>query len=78
MPNSRVHLIADYLRRNPCPDRHVVGFDDIAKNIEALEEGLVEHLVSSIIGENVPLQRDNYMHMDILHKLNAKHYDFIG
>ena len=92
MPNSRVHLIADYLRRNPCADRHVVGFDDIAKNIEALVEGLVEYLVtrkiakqsyhtisllvSSIIGENAPQQRDNYMHMDILHKLNSKHYEF--
>lgn len=35
-------------------------------------------LVSSIIGENTPHLRDNYMHMDILHKLNSKHYDFIG
>ena len=94
MPNSRVHLIADYLRRNPRADRHVVGFDDIAKNIEALDEGLVEYLVTrkismqsyhtisllvaSIIGENAPHNRDNYMHMDILHKLNSKHYDFKG
>ena len=94
MPNSRVHLIADYLRRNPCADRHVVGFDDIAKNIEALNEGLVEYLVtrkiakqsyhtisllvSSLIGENTLQKRDNYMHMDILHKLNSKHYDFQG
>ena len=94
MPNSRVHLIADYLRRNPCSDRHVVGFDDIAKNIDALEEGLVEYLVtrkismqsfhtisllvSSIIGDKTLLRRDNYLHMDILHKLNSKHYDFKG
>ena len=94
MPNSRVHLIADYLRRNPRADRHVVGFDDIAKNIEALDEGLVEYLVTrkismqsyhtisllvgAIIGENAPQVRDNYMHMDILHKLNSKHYEFKG
>ena len=94
MPNSRVHLIADYLRRNPCADRHVVGFDDIAKNIEALNEGLVEYLVTrqipkqsfhtisylaeAVISENGQKQRDYYMHMDILHKLNSKHYEFKG
>lgn len=92
MANSRIHLIADYLRRNPQSDRHVVGFDDIEKNIEALNEGLVEHLVTrqipmqsyhtishlvaAVISEKTPQERDNFMHMDILHKLNSKHYTF--
>ena len=44
--------------------RHVVGFDDLDKNIEALNEGLVEYLVT----------RHILMHMDILHRLNSKHY----
>ena len=90
MANSRVHLIADYLRRNPCTERHVVGFDDLEKNIAALNEGLVEFLVT----RNIPMQsfytisqlasvivsgkkapeRDNLVHMDILHRLNSGHY----
>ena len=94
MANSRIHLIADYLRRNPQEDRHVVGFDDLEKNIEALNEGLVEylvtrhipmqsyytisHLASAIIGSKTPEKRDNLMHMDILHRLNSKHYAFKG
>ena len=94
MANSRIHLISDYLRRNPSPDRHVVGFDDLEKNIEALNEGLVEYLVtrnipmqsfytisslaSAIISGKRPEERDNYMHMDILHRLNSKHYLFRG
>ena len=94
MANSRIHLIADYLRRNPDPERHVVGFDDLEKNIEALNEGLVEylvtrhipmqsyytisHLVNTVISGRAPKKKDNLMHMDILHRLNSKHYAFKG
>lgn len=94
MANSRVHLLSDYLRRNPSEERHVVGFDDLEKNIEALNEGLVEylvtrhipmqsyytisHLASAIISGKAPQKRDNFMHMDILHRLNSKHYVFNG
>ena len=90
MPNSRIHLMSEYLRRNPVKDRHVVGFDDLDKNIEALNEGLVEYLVtrhipmqsyytisslvSAVISGKTPEKRDNLMHMDILHRLNSKHY----
>lgn len=91
MANSRIHLISEYLRRNPVPDRHVVGFDDLDKNIEALTEGLVEFLVTRqismqsyytvsrfaeyVISGKLPAERDNYMHMDILNRLNAHHYE---
>lgn len=94
MPNSRIHLMSEYLRRNPMADRHVVGFDDLDKNIEALNEGLVEYLVtrhipmqsyytisnlaSAVISGKAPTERDNLMHMDILHRLNSKHYSFKG
>ena len=90
MPNSRIHLMSEYLRRNTVKDRHVVGFDDLDKNIEALNEGLVEYLVtrhipmqsyytisslvSAVISGKTPEKRDNLMHMDILHRLNSKHY----
>jgi hypothetical protein len=73
-------------------DRHVVGFDDLDKNMEVLNEGLVEYLVTrhipmqshytisrlatAVISGNVPEKRDNLMHMDILHRLNSKHYTF--
>ncbi len=89
MANSRIHLISDYLRRNPVPDRHVVGFDDLDKNIDALNEGLVEYLVTRnipqqsyltisnlatyVITGQTPKNRDNFMHMNILHKLNYQH-----
>ena len=68
----------------------MVGFDDLDKNMEALNEGLVEYLVtrhipmqsyytisnlaSAVISGKVPEKRDNLMHMDILHRLNSKHY----
>lgn len=94
MANSRIHLIADYLRQNPSQDRHVVGFDDLVKNIEVLNEGLVEFLVtrnipmqsyytisglaSAIISGKAPREKDNLMHMDILHRLNSGHYSFRG
>lgn len=94
MPNSRIHLMSEYLRCNPVEGRHVVGFDDLDKNIEALNEGLVEYLVtrhipmqsyytisslaSAVISGKAPEKKDNLMHMDILHRLNSKHYSFKG
>ena len=90
MANSRIHLISTYLRLHPDPGRHVVGFDDLAKNIEALREGLVEYLVTrnipmqshytitrsaeAVISGKRPAKRDNFMHMDILHRLNCRDY----
>lgn len=91
MANSRIHLLAPYLREFPDPERHVVGFDDLQKNLESLREGLVEYLVTrnipmqsyytisrlaeSIVG-NGQVKKDNYMHMDILHRLNCNDYEF--
>ena len=92
MANSRIHLISHFLRKYPDPERHVVGFDDLSGNIDALREGLVEYLVTrnipmqsyytitrlaeSIVGDSGSVKRDNYMHMDILHRLNYKDYEF--
>ena len=45
MFNSRVHLLSDYLSRNPDPDRVVVGFDNLEKNISALSSGLINILI---------------------------------
>jgi len=92
MANSRIHLLAPYLRKHPDAERHVVGFDDLEKNIEVLREGLVEYLVTrnipmqsyftitrlaeAIVGNSALVKRDNFMHMDILHRLNCKDYEF--
>lgn len=92
MLNSRIFLIANYLRTHPDPERHVVGFDDLEMNLEALREGLVEYLVTrnipmqsyftlvrfaeAIVGSGADVNKDNYMHMDILHRLNCRDYEF--
>lgn len=88
--NSRVHLIADWLRSNPDPERIVVGYDDLDRNLKALEEGLVEFLVTRkvpdqsknmliefaqcIILGTAPVKKNNYVHMDILHRHNMDDY----
>ena len=46
MTNSRIFLIDDYLRRNPDPERIVVGFDDLDRNLASLSNGHIEYLVT--------------------------------
>lgn len=91
MNNSRIHLMVPFLRRHPDPERVVVGYDDLERNLDAVREGLVEFLVTRrapmqafrtltafaefVIYGTPPARRDNYMHMDILGRLNLKDYD---
>lgn len=90
MFSSRVHLIAPSLAANPCPGRRVIGFDDLEGNIEAVKQGLVSILISQhtadqsrlavstltdfILMHKIPSNRDCYMHMDILTRLNIENY----
>ncbi len=90
MTNSRVFLIDDYLARNPDPNRIVVGFDDLDRNLASLREGHIEYLVTRhipmqsyhaltafaecIIKGTAPARRNNYVHMDILHRRNLDDY----
>ena len=90
MTSSRVFLIDDYLRRNPDPNRIVVGFDDLDRNLASLREGHVEYLVTRhipmqsylaltsftdyIIKGITPPRHNNYVHMDILHRRNLDDY----
>jgi len=90
MLNSRVHLIADFIRTHPSKGRIVVGFDDIEDNINALRDGYVDLLVTRHIQQqsfNVvtnladyivqgvkPEKKDNYMHIDVLTKYNLDDY----
>lgn len=90
MTNSRVFLIDEYLRENPDPDRVVVGFDDTERNLTSLRGGHIDFLVTRHIASQShlsltglaeyvirgikPQKRDNFLHMDILHRLNLDDY----
>ena len=90
MTNSRVWLIDEYLKNNPDDERIVVGFDDLERNLESLRKGRIEYLVTRHIPQQSfkvlnnfaecvikgisPLRRNNYVHMDILHKRNLDDY----
>ena len=90
MFNSRVHLLAPYLREHPEHGRKVVGFDNLSANLSALLDGTVSTLIAQHPDEQVnlavtaisdkillgkyPERKDNFMHMDILTRYNAAYY----
>jgi LacI family transcriptional regulator len=90
MTNSRVFLIDEFLEQHPDPDRIVVGFDDLKRNLTSLRKGNIEYLVTRhipqqsfkllnnfaecVIKGTSPSRRNNYVHMDILHRSNLDDY----
>ncbi len=90
MFNSRIHLIADWLKAHPVKGRRVIGFDNMEKNLEAVRSDIVSILIAEhvedqtfkavhalsdyILMHKSIPMRDNYMHMDILTKYNLEHY----
>ena len=90
MTNSRVFLIDEFLEQHPDPDRIVVGFDDLKRNLASLRKGNIEYLVTRhipqqsfkllnnfaecVIKGTSPSRRNNYVHMDILHRSNLDDY----
>ncbi len=90
MFNSRIHLIASYLKSHPVEGRRVIGFDDLESNRQALRDGCVTILISQhtqsqslhavhaltdyLIMHKAPVERDNFMHMDILTSFNEEYY----
>lgn len=90
MTNSRVFLIDEFLEKHPDPERIVVGFDDLKRNLASLRKGNVEYLVTRHIPQQsfkalnafaecvikgiTPSRRNNYVHMDILHRSNLDDY----
>ena len=91
MFNSRIYLTAAHLERLGVADKiRVVGFDNLASNIAALQRGTVnlliaqhiddqasmaiQALVDHVVFKKVPARRDNYMHMDILTRYNVEYY----
>ena len=88
--NSRIYLVADYLREHNIGACRVVGFDVLDKNLSALRDGFVQVLIaqhSDLQAESAitamadwlligrPVARkDNYTQMDILNRLNCDYY----
>lgn len=86
MYNSRIYLIAPFLKRHA--DRHfrVVGFDALAANVALLEDGTVKSLIAQhpdvqlaeaiaaltdlLVFGKTPSVRDNFSHMEILTRYN--------
>lgn len=87
---SRTYLLREWLAANPDPERVVIGFDDLDANMEALRDGLVTFLVTRHIshqsrdilstfatylaGGVLPEDRNVFVHMDILSKMNIDDY----
>lgn len=89
--NSRIFLVADYLRSRNMRGLNVVGCDVLERNLEALRDGyarvlLGQHsdrqaagavvaLTDYLVFGRRPKIRDNYMSIDILTKYNCQFYD---
>lgn len=90
MFNSRVHLVADYIRKRGLKDCRVVGFDFIEKNVAALKDGTVDTLIAQhsdrqaaaavlslvdmYIHGKEVSRKDNFTSMDILNVYNCDYY----
>lgn len=90
MFNSRVHLVADYIRRRKLEDCRVVGFDVLEKNLASLRDGCVQLLIAQhtdsqtmaavnalvdyILLGNIVAKKDNFTQMDILNRYNCEYY----
>ena len=91
MFNSRIHLLSPFMERLQTAGKvRVVGFDNLASNVAALQKGYVsvliaqhpdeqaalavQALVDKVVFKKLPVHRDNYMHMDILTRYNVEYY----
>ncbi|MBP5374596.1 MAG: LacI family DNA-binding transcriptional regulator [Bacteroidales bacterium] len=90
MTNSRIFLLREYLEKHPDPNRIVVGFDDLKENLECLNRGLINCLVTRHIPQQAhdalkafadciarnerPEVRNRFVHMDILTRMNTDNY----
>ena len=88
MFNSRIHLIAPYLRQVPQKHLRVIGYDNLDANVEALRSGTVSALITQhpeeqvhqailtlaeyITRKKLPARHDNFIHMDILTRYNLE------
>lgn len=90
MFNSRVHLVADYLRDKHMDRCRLIGFDVVEKNLQALRDGYVQVLIAQhadrwtsdaikatadhLLGLKKVDEKDNFTPMDILSRYNCDYY----
>ncbi len=90
MLNSRIFLMASYIKKRKLKDFRLIGYDNTTANLEALESGAVTYLITRhtsqqaslcikamtefLLHQNLPAQRDNYMHMNVLTKYNLENF----
>ena len=90
MFNSRVYLVADYLKTKGISTCRVVGFDVLERNLTLLREGYVQALIAQrpdkqliaaittladrLVIQKSPARKDNYAHMDIINRYNCDYY----
>lgn len=88
--NSRVHLVAEYIRERKISGCRVVGYDMLEKNLQALRDGTVSYIIAQhsdtraalavrslaeyMVLGHPILRRDNYSMMDILNNCNCDYY----
>ena len=66
---SEVLPVAALVHLHPDPERIVVGFDDLQQALNALKS-----FADCISGRKSPSQRNRYVHMDILTRMNIDNY----
>ncbi len=89
--NSRVYKVADYLLKHEINGVHLIGYDLIPPNIEALKNGVITFLISQRSAEqahkgiltlfnlvvlNKRVEKVQYMPIEIITKENIDFYDF--
>ena len=62
VPNSRVYIVAKYLKNNNLQDIRVVGYDLLEQNLELLHEGYIDFLI------NQNSEEQGYMGINHLYK----------
>lgn len=90
MFNSRVYIIANYIRERGVKGCNILGYDMLERNLQSLKDGTVDWIIAqhsdiqagnavrtlaNYLALNRPIaKRDNYSQMDILNRFNCDYY----
>ncbi len=88
--NSRIFLVADYLRERGLKGWNVIGYDVLERNMSALKDGYVKYLIAQhsdrdaqeavtaltdfLVLGKRPLHPDNFSSIDLLSRYNCRFY----
>lgn len=88
--NSRIYLVADYLREHGLKGWNVIGYDVLERNMTALKDGYVKYLIAQhsdrdahdavavltdfLILGKRPDHPDNFSSIDLLSRYNCRFY----